>query len=322
MSVPTTPIVPISPSYVVLSDGRRCKAHYTHYYDDGNIVLLVEDYVFRLFRSVLARRSEVLKDLFASLQPQTSSSPITLDGLSIIVLRDSTTDFAAFLDFVHPPPSPPSWETVPRWRALFGALRVARKYGVDDVEIQALKGLEGVLPTTAETFERSTVYATLSAAVEVVNMSRELEGETTRRFLPLAFYRLATLSAQNVAAASTMGVLCRLSKDDLVRIHVGRAALQEALFSQAGAMLPDMNPRAWRCPSGRRCPSGSGGGGGGKRSWATLVQFPLEELRLRIRSRASSGEYCDDCDELLRDRLKQLQTMIYANIPLYFKLTE
>ncbi|KAG8941564.1 hypothetical protein FRC04_004145 [Tulasnella sp. 424] len=319
MSVPSTPVTPVAPSYVFLSDGKQCQAHYTHYYDDGNIVFLVGDHVFRLFRSVLSRRSEVMKALFALPQPVSGVEP-TLDGLPVIRLQDSMVDFAAFLDFIHPPSCPPGWATVPRWRALFGAFRIARKYGVDDIEIQALKGLEGVLPTTLETFERSTVYATLNAAVEVVNLSRELELE---QFLPLAFYRLATLSAQNISSSQTMAVLCRLSRDDLVRLHVGRAAIQDALINQAYHM-PDMNPHSWRCPGNRQCPRGGPTTVplANKKNWTTLLQFPLEDLRLRVRNPSSYGDFCDECNGDLRKRVKLLQATLYTNLPLYFKLTD
>lgn len=325
MSIPSTPITPITPntpvapSYVILSDGKQCQAHYTHYYDDGNIAFLVEDYVFRLFRSVLARRSEVMKALFTLPQPASANEP-TLDGVSIIRLQDTMIDFAAFLDFIHPPASPPRWATVPRWRALFGALKIARKYGVDDIEIQALKGLDGVLPTTLDTFERSTVYATLNATVQVVNLSRELDLE---QFLPLAFYRLATLSSQNISSSQTMAVLCRLSSQDLVRLHVGRAAIQDALVNQA-YYLPDMNPHAWRCLCNRHCPRGGPTtvALANKKGWMTLLQFPLEELRLRIRNSSIYGDFCDDCNEHLRERVKQLQATLFANLRLYFKLSD
>ena len=72
-----------------------------YWLDDGNIVLQAENVQFRVHRSVLARQSNVFKDMFGMPQPLQPEEP-TVDGCPIVWLSDAADDvkmmLAAFYD--------------------------------------------------------------------------------------------------------------------------------------------------------------------------------------------------------------------------------
>lgn len=70
------------------------------WFDDGNIVLLVDNVAFKVHRSLLSRHSTVFKDLFELSQPSTSIDE-QMDGIPLVKLHDSPHELADLLDVIY-----------------------------------------------------------------------------------------------------------------------------------------------------------------------------------------------------------------------------
>src|SRR2546421_1960528 len=70
-----------------------------HYYEDGDILVTVQQTVFRIHRNFLAMASKVFEDMFAC----STSSDVSNDNISCITLTDtSSTVFENLLTFLYP----------------------------------------------------------------------------------------------------------------------------------------------------------------------------------------------------------------------------
>lgn len=79
------------------------------WFNDGNIVIVVEDKGFRVHKGILSQHSVVFKDMFAAETPLGSgmlgcagSVHDEVDGIPAVQLQgDSPTDFSNFLKLVY-----------------------------------------------------------------------------------------------------------------------------------------------------------------------------------------------------------------------------
>lgn len=76
-------------------DVPHFERHKGLWFEDGNIVLIAQDVGFRVYRGILARYSEVFRDMLEVGHP---SDIDLLDGAPVVVLADSVSDVACFLD--------------------------------------------------------------------------------------------------------------------------------------------------------------------------------------------------------------------------------
>lgn len=74
----------------------KWKRHPDLYMEDGSVVLLAGDTLFRVYLHWLAKKSEVFADLasFGKVQPEDSE---TYDGCPLVRVTDSPTDMECFL---------------------------------------------------------------------------------------------------------------------------------------------------------------------------------------------------------------------------------
>ncbi|TFK51823.1 hypothetical protein OE88DRAFT_1679291 [Heliocybe sulcata] len=96
------------------------RRHEEYYFVDGNVILLAEDVLFNLHRSLLERYSPVFRDMWA--MPGSSDSLAELEGASDanpIVIHTSAYDFERFLWIFYPaqwgiyrPSSEAEWRSV------------------------------------------------------------------------------------------------------------------------------------------------------------------------------------------------------------------
>ena len=66
------------------------------YFDDGNIILAVEQTHFRVYRGVLKTLSPIFADMLA--MPQPPSGEIFIDGCPVIELTDAVEDWEILLN--------------------------------------------------------------------------------------------------------------------------------------------------------------------------------------------------------------------------------
>jgi hypothetical protein len=74
--------------------------HPTFWFDDGSIIIYVQETVFKVHRSHLARHSEIFADLFSV--PQPPDSP-TMEGCPIVYLPDRQSEFVVLLKALYDP---------------------------------------------------------------------------------------------------------------------------------------------------------------------------------------------------------------------------
>jgi hypothetical protein len=74
--------------------------HKTFWFDDGSIVLSVEQTLFRVHRSVLCINSEIFADMFSIPPP---NGETTIEGCTVVHLPDKAADFVDLLHVFYDP---------------------------------------------------------------------------------------------------------------------------------------------------------------------------------------------------------------------------
>ena len=77
-----------------LANGTDVKRDKDFWFDDGSVVLIAQTVGFRVYRELLAMRSQVFRDLFAVPQP---SGGRLIDGCPIVHLSDTSVALKEFL---------------------------------------------------------------------------------------------------------------------------------------------------------------------------------------------------------------------------------
>ncbi|KAG9042216.1 hypothetical protein FS837_011154 [Tulasnella sp. UAMH 9824] len=316
--------IPNPQSQTIDISGTTYKKHITHWYADGNLIILVENVAFRVFQSFLARRGTVMELALAQKQPWnsecvTSERRDTLDVASVVQLDDKAEDFGLLLDVVLPQTcakAPISAET--DWFRLCCLAEIAQKYGMDDVVSQAIILLEQRLPT----IERPHRVITGSfTAMTIIIWARKCG---FRQFLPMGFYYLSTAGWEIDALNSR--TLASLSTRDQLRLQRGRAQLQATVIklaltrwencpignSKPEKACPDRSFTCWMGYGGKVWPSRDN-----ETRWTNLLLQPLEELRMRADCEVSTLRYlCQSCRKefvaanrlMISDIIKELGT--------------
>jgi len=105
------------------------KQHESYYLDDGNIVFLVEDILFRVHRFFLLRDSQVFRDMLSIPVPPASSSPEgSSDDNPIVLLQVKSADFALLLGIYYNPTFGHKTITIEEW---FSILALADKWQME-----------------------------------------------------------------------------------------------------------------------------------------------------------------------------------------------
>ncbi|KAG8918200.1 hypothetical protein FRC01_001997, partial [Tulasnella sp. 417] len=131
--------------------------HPIHYYADGSFIFIVENYIFRVYRDLLARRSEVFRDLFDAPQVGDECSnteerkgkldrQVKIDGVPAVRLEDKAEDFAALLNIIMPNQIRGAQNYT--FDKLSGIYTICDKYFIDDIREWAMSWLEDILPTS------------------------------------------------------------------------------------------------------------------------------------------------------------------------------
>jgi hypothetical protein len=72
--------------------------HVTLSFEDGNLMVVAENTMFQVHRSVLSRKSALFKDLLSLPQPETEE---TIESLPVVRLLDSSADVAMLIDAIY-----------------------------------------------------------------------------------------------------------------------------------------------------------------------------------------------------------------------------
>ncbi|KAG8920272.1 hypothetical protein FRC01_000847 [Tulasnella sp. 417] len=315
-------------------DGTSYRKHQKHWYNDGNIIFTVENSAFRVFKSFLIRRSEVMAIVLTVPQPneppEDNQGPPNqqsmFDGVPVVSLADPARDFALLLDMILPQTcaSPPISSETP-WGQLLGLVQIAQKYGVDDVMAQTVAILDGILPTADNDL---AVYTGPTDPICIIEWALRCN---LPQYLPLAFYYLTTIqwSLHNI----DLRTIQRLRPTDQVRIQHGRARLQSEVIKLAVTRWENNCVGCYRpekgCPSrDRSCWMGYEGkawdADSNEERWTNLLLHPLEELSKRADDRQAIplSSICNTCRQEFIDANRRMKRDLRKRLGEIFSLNE
>lgn len=137
------------------SSGTK-RPHTDFWFDDGNVILQAEDRLFKIHRGVLARRSEVFRDMFTLAQPsydENSPDKDLLDGCPVIPLSDHVGDLVHILSPLYDSGKKYFDKNQPlSFWAISAMLRLGTKYQFDDIREEAISRLRIYFPSSLADF--------------------------------------------------------------------------------------------------------------------------------------------------------------------------
>lgn len=249
---------PVAPSTETLEEGVEVKTlvrHETLSYEDGNLIVVAEDTMFQVHRSVLARKSALFKDLLSLPQPDSEEK---IDGLPVVRLLDSSADVALLMDSIYngekyAMPSPYLYATLlirnivcryryredegPAWPTVHRMLTLGTKYQVEELREEAIQQLHRRYPkkiggwdetcrTDSDSSGASTILVSYSIDEDLIiaNVARAMD-------LPdihlAALYGCCSLPFDTLVNGRTLddGTVERLSPTDLIACLQGKENL-------------------------------------------------------------------------------------------------
>ncbi|KAG8901095.1 hypothetical protein FRB99_005569 [Tulasnella sp. 403] len=311
-----------SPSGEFPVDTKPFTPHPQHYYEDGNIVLVAERTMFKLYRGLLARHSEAFRNMFNDATSVDDKSQEMIDGVPGVTLTDSAEDVAHLLDFLLTPNVPPYPPPSPPFETLLSLLRISSKYIFDSIRETAVWHLRQILPTTLEDFVANpglTMFTDIRAA-QVATAARIFN---LPEFLPFALYAIATYAWRRTDAESAALVYSALPPGDAARITVARETIHSEALKMAFTMHEHgllNSPCANPVVHSRICAKGKPA-----LLWLNPVEALEEFLRnplrqLVIREHCEFHSLCKVCNDTTREKMRQDLVIFYKKLPEIFQL--
>ncbi|KAH9856090.1 hypothetical protein C2E23DRAFT_810040 [Lenzites betulinus] len=214
------------------------KRHSDYWFDDGSIVVIAQDTGYKIHKSVLARHSEVFRDLFSL--PQTSADD-HLDGCPVVRITDASGDFSNLLRALYDTTRDFSLFQLHKrqpFAVVAGLYELAHKYQIDNLAEQMLRRLRSIFTDNLNTWDAlehvrvergytivrsaSLEVASRTDAIRAVNLARR---SGIASMLPVAIY-LTTFHRTGVLLTGIPrpdGTIDTLSHEDLVRCLDARA---------------------------------------------------------------------------------------------------
>ncbi|KAI0270677.1 hypothetical protein BC834DRAFT_811002, partial [Gloeopeniophorella convolvens] len=150
--------------------------------DDGDLLLVVQDHVFKLKHTALDC-SEVFRDMFAFAH---SSADEELGGCAVVHLTDAPRDWMLLLQCMDDPHK--FWETDDvTYDTLASALRLATKYEIPVVREPAVARLQALWPPATQ-LETMDTRAFSPHRFDAITLARQCD---LPEILPAIFYSLA-----------------------------------------------------------------------------------------------------------------------------------
>ncbi|KAI0081009.1 hypothetical protein K474DRAFT_1657193 [Panus rudis PR-1116 ss-1] len=123
------------------------------WFDDGNVVIVAQGTAFRVHRGVVARKSDIFRDMFSIPQPAASLETEMYDGCPVVHVSDSRVEvmllLAAMYDIDSKIHDVGSRMPAAHAEAL---LKLAAKYEVPHIQRSVIKRFEIQFPATFERF--------------------------------------------------------------------------------------------------------------------------------------------------------------------------
>ncbi|KAK7690525.1 hypothetical protein QCA50_005623 [Cerrena zonata] len=240
------------------------------WFEDGNIILVAQHTPFKVHRGLLSHKSEVFKDIFTLPPPEKLSGDDIMDGIPTIQMSDNWQDLSDVLSALYNGQGSFGFRKKLHFRTVSALLRLGNKYGLVDLEQEAIARLQRLFPSDLQDFQNgytesdyerenmhlfcstSRIRLRSSDAIAAVNLARAYNIPS---ILPAAFYICSRLPVELLVqgVSTPKGTSPNiLSRVDLIRcwngqIELGRRyGLKMQAMSNAIAQRPACTG-SWHC---------------------------------------------------------------------------
>lgn len=171
------------------------------WFEDGNILIVADQHVFRYPRYLLILRAPVISEIL-NLEHLSDDFVDLVDGCPVVELPDHWRDLSSFLSALHDEDEiPMSLDSMESFHMLSGVLRLATKYKVPVLRQHALRTIERGYPSTLlawdELHRMPDPRAWRPPGTLIVNLATETK---TFSFVPAAMVEMVSkvVSSGNV----------------------------------------------------------------------------------------------------------------------------
>jgi len=199
--------------------------HHSLYIEDGNLVLQVENAIFKVHRSSLAKQSSVIKDMLGA--PQSSTDRDGTDEKPLVLTGDSAASWELLLESLYeslPFLNPDAFSG----ERILTILPIAHKYCMDKVEHAMIERLKKV-PTTPG-------YVDLLVAAQIVGS--ETLYANTLRVLMTSTPKPNVVQARRIGADATFAIMD-------ARLLSVETSLSNAYYGRCRHC--NSNGNSWKC---------------------------------------------------------------------------
>ncbi|KAG5735841.1 hypothetical protein E4T56_gene9366 [Termitomyces sp. T112] len=193
-----------------------------YWYDDGSIIIIVEETAFRVHKSILSQHSDVFADLFTIPEPAARESE-SLEGCSVVHLQDDLHDFTQVIKAIYKPfyfdELPQNADLRKLLGFISGILKISTKYNLTRIRQKCIDILQGKFPTTlsgCEELVSSGYQYNATTVVSAIPLARETN---VPEILPWAFYISTNIDTDTLLADPVLSwrdkALCLAGKSQL-----------------------------------------------------------------------------------------------------------
>ncbi|RDB24424.1 hypothetical protein Hypma_008466 [Hypsizygus marmoreus] len=279
------------------------------WFDDGSIVLVVEDTAFRIHQSILDKHSDVFAD--PSTAPQSRKDADSIEGCPVVHLNDSLADFTDVMKALYEPfhfdklSSEADLSTLISFVA--GILRISTKYKLHRLRQKCIAVLQTKFPSTLEGCDAllASGYKYVSSTiVRAIPLARETN---VSELLPWAFYISANISTDALLENPI------LSWRDKALCIAGKNQLWEMQKSMTHRFLFDFS-KALTCQHAcqSRLPQSM--------NWRRAEELRASPHPLHLFEDWDSLKVCAKCLELVQLQHQKGREQLWKSLPSVFHL--
>ncbi|KAJ3521783.1 hypothetical protein NMY22_g12168 [Coprinellus aureogranulatus] len=210
--------------------------HPEFYFPDGSLAIRISDTVFRVHASILARHSEVFRDMAEIPQPPSDQCE-TVEGVPVVDLQDDAKEFEETLSAIYDPFYFDTLDSKSKLNEILsfvsGPLRITTKYAMPKLRAKCISLLEAKFPSTLDgclSLLKSQFQYTPADIVRLITLASPSHANVPS-VLPWAYYLCTHMDVDDVLKN---GVLTWESK---ALVLGGKEKLWEALKKHSHRML-------------------------------------------------------------------------------------